>query len=147
MHDLIAKLTEMLNLTPEQQFRVTATIKRHIHEEKASVFHRYFLYSQGAPIFDRTDPENPKVIGHEAPKDEWINSMFKAKWEQHALWAGLPDEEVVTWSVGTHKFVQLKPPCSVCNKDLNEPGVGYTRVYAAGKSTIYCVEHAPKDET
>jgi len=35
MHELIAELTKMLNLTPEQQFRVSAMIKREIHSEKA----------------------------------------------------------------------------------------------------------------
>jgi len=41
MRSLIAELTEYLNLTPEQQFRVSAMIKRNIHAEKASVFHRH----------------------------------------------------------------------------------------------------------
>lgn len=106
MHDLISDLTAYLNLTPEQQFRVSAKIKRHIHQEKASVFHRYFLYSQGAPIFDRTDPENPILIGHEDPKDKWLNTMLFEKYKQHEELSQLPDEEVITWNIGTHKYSQ-----------------------------------------
>lgn len=104
MHDLIKDLTDYLNLTPEQQFRVSAKIKRHIHAEKASVFHRYFLYSQGAPIIDRTDPDNPKIIGHEKPKDEWLNGILKSKYEQHNEWSQYPDEKVITWDVGNFKY-------------------------------------------
>jgi len=112
IHDLIADLTQYLELTPEQQFRVTAKIKRYVHTEKASVFHRYFLYSQGHPIFDKPyDPQNPnaerKIIGHQEAKDPWINSILKGKYEQHRDMANdLTDEQLVTWDVGTHKYRQ-----------------------------------------
>lgn len=106
MHDLIEELTKYLDLTPEQQFRVSAKIKRHIHSEKASVFHRYFLYSQGEGIYDRTDPENPVLVGRKVAKDPWLNEILKQKYEQHTKLAQLPDEEVITWSVGTHEYKQ-----------------------------------------
>lgn len=147
MHDLIAKLTEMLNLTPEQQFRVSAMIKREIHSEKASVFHRYSMYMQGAPIFDRTDPENPKVIGHEPARDERIHEIMKMKAEQHAEWAKMPDEEVITWSVGSFKYVQKVDPCSVCGTELSGKPYSSTGGYKDGAYTYktFCPEHAPKE--
>lgn len=145
MHDLIAKLTKFLDLTPEEQFRVSAMIKRHIHDEKASVFSRYAMYGQGAPIFDRTDPKNPVHTGkHEEPKNKWLHDIMKAKAEQHREWSKLPDEEVITWSVGTHKYVQKVEPCSVCKVDLT--GKPYARVVDKAGNRTYCVTHAPKDK-
>lgn len=144
MHDLIAKLTTMLKLTPEQQFRVSAEIKRHIHSEKASVFSRYHQYSLGAPIFDRTDPENPKVTGHEVSTNQWLTDILKHKAEQHRRWAKLPDEEVITWSVGTHKYVQKIEPCSVCGAELT--GKPYTRIVEKGTNLTFCPSHAPEDK-
>ena len=144
MRDLIDKLTEYLNLTPEQQFRVSAMIKRNIHSEKASVFHRYFSYSQGAPIFDRTDPENPVLIGHEEPKHPWLTNILEAKYKQHSEWAKMPDEEVITWSVGSFKYVQKVAPCSVCGVELT--GKPYSSTYSKGVHQTFCPTHAPKWE-
>lgn len=143
MHDLIAKLTEYLNLTPEQQFRVSAMIKRHVHSEKASVFWRYANYGQGAPIFDRTDPENPKVIGHEEPKNKWLHNIMQEKAKQHSEWSKLPDEKVITWSVGSFKYIQHIEPCSVCGTELT--GKSYTRVVAKGENKTFCTIHAPPE--
>lgn len=124
MHNLIKDLTEYLNLTPEQQFRVSAKIKRYIHEEKASVFHRYYLYSQGPPIFDRTDPENPKLIDYEPGEDPWLQDIMKEKYKQHEEWSKLSDEEVITWDVGTHKYIpkinSKISPTSEPNRQPNE---------------------------
>lgn len=144
MHQLIADLTKLLNLTPEQQFRVSAMIKREIHSEKASVFHRYAMYGQGAPIFDRTDPNNPKVIGHEPAQNEWLHKIMVAKAEQHDEWSKMPDEEVITWSIGTHKYVQKVAPCSVCGTELT--GKSYTSTYNKDGHKTFCPAHAPKDE-
>lgn len=104
MHELIKDLTEYLTLTPEQQFRVSAKIKRYIHEEKASVFFRYAMYMQGPPIFDNTDQDNPKVIGHEPSSNPWLHKIMVAKAEQHKEWAKFPDERIITWDVGTFKY-------------------------------------------
>lgn len=106
MHDLIKDLTEYLNLTPEQQFRVSAKIKRYVHDEKASVFSRYSMYGQGDPIFDRTDPANPKIIGREQPKNKWLYDIMVAKALQHRSMSKLPDEQVITWDVGSFKYKQ-----------------------------------------
>jgi len=146
MHQLIADLTKMLNLTPEQQFRVSAMIKRNIHEEKANVFHRYSMYLQGPPIFDHTDPENPKVIGHEPSGEPHVQGIMEAKYKQHTEMAKLPDEEVITWSVGSFKYVQHCDPCSVCGVALMGTNLGRTTTYIKGKSTTYCSTHAPKED-
>jgi hypothetical protein len=148
MHDLIAKLTTMLSLTPEQQFRVSAMIKRHIHAEKASVFSRYHQYSLGAPIFDRTDPENPVHTGkHESGGNDWITNMLKMKAEQHEEWSQMPDNEVITWSVGSFKYVQHRDPCCVCQVDLTGKPYASTGKYVNGvyESKTYCAVHCPEE--
>lgn len=105
LHSLINDLTEELNLTAKQQFKLTAKIKRLIHHEKADVYHRYAMYAQGAPIFDTvTDPENPILIGYELPKDQYIHKILFESYKNHEHWAKLSDEEIVTWDVGSHKF-------------------------------------------
>ena len=145
MHQLIADLTKMLNLTPEQQFRVSAMIKRNIHAEKASLFHRYHHYSLGPAIFDRTDPENPVHTGrYESGGNDWLTNILESKYEQHSEWSEKPDEEVITWSVGSFKYVQKIEPCSVCKVELT--GKPYTRVVANGQNNTFCPTHAPKDE-
>lgn len=143
MHDLIKELTEYLGLTPEQQFRVTAKIKRHIHSEKASVFHRYFLYSQGDGIYDYTNPEEPVLVGRKVAKDAWLNEVLKEKFEQHQELSHLPDEELVTWSVGTHNYQQKVAPCSVCGVDLT--GKPRASRYSKGVSSTFCEQHIPED--
>lgn len=110
LHNLITELTEILNLTPEQQFRVTAKIKRLIHHEKASLYHRHFLYSRGMPIMERPyDPLDPdrdrgRIVGYEPPLDEYLSEILESKAKHHAELAKLSDEEIVTWDIGTHKY-------------------------------------------
>lgn len=106
LEDLIDKLTKDLSLTPEQQFRVTADIKRFVHQEKADLFSRYISYAQGIPIFDRTDPMSPMIIGYESPRDPWLHRLLLDSYDNHQHWASKTDEEIVTWDVGTHKFKQ-----------------------------------------
>lgn len=104
MHDLIKDLTEYLNLTPEQQFRVSAKIKRYVHDEKASIFSRYSMYGQGAGIYDNTDKNNPVLIGREEPKNKWLYDIMVTKAEQHREWSKYPDEKVITWDIGSFKY-------------------------------------------
>lgn len=135
LHSLVDHLTESLNLTPEQQFRITAQIKRLIHCEKASVFHRYYLYSRGIPLFEGAG-ESAKLVGYEEPKDPWIHGLLKEKYKQHQEMAeNLTDEELVTWDVGNHKFVQEKPPCVFCAQKITG---GYMSTYKEGKSSYSC---------
>lgn len=146
MHDLIKDLSEYLGLTPEQQFRVSAMIKREIHAEKASVYHRLSLSTQGYPIFDRTDPENPVLIGREEPRDPFIHRILEGKYESHRQMAQLPDEKVITWSIGSFKYIQQIQPCSVCGRELTGTH-NYTIIYNSkdGYKT-FCPKHAPKDK-
>lgn len=88
IHDLVKNLTEELHLTPEQQFRVTAKIKRYVHSEKAGVYSRLKWY------FDELSPHNK----------EFLDTKVKT----HRDLEKAPDEEVVTWSVGTHKYSQKR---------------------------------------
>lgn len=106
LHELVEDLTRYLNLNPEQQFRVTAKIKRLIHREKQDVYFRCALYGDGIPVFDRSDPNDIKLVGHEDPADPFLVDHLTKKAESHKHLATLPDEEIVTWDVGTHKFKQ-----------------------------------------
>lgn len=143
LHDLIKDLTEYLNLTPEQQFRVSAKIKRYVHQEKASVFSRYAMYGQGHGIYDNSDPENPKLIGREEPKNPWLQNIMEQKAKQHRELSHLPDEEVITWDVGSFKYVQKIEPCSVCGIELT--GKPYARVVANGVNNTFCENHIPEE--
>lgn len=92
VHALVDNLTEYLNLTPEQQFRVTAKIKRLIHIEKQDFAMRYAFYAEG-------------VFG-DYPKDPWLHEILSEAAERHQNWSTKTDEEIVTWDVGTHTFKQ-----------------------------------------
>jgi len=59
------------------------------------------MYGQGDAIYDLTDPMNPKLIGREP-------AIMEGKYKQHLEMSKLPDEKVITWSVGSFKYVQ--PP-------------------------------------
>lgn len=142
LHDLIANLTEYLSLTPEQQFRVTAKIKRYVHEEKAGVYHRYFLYSQGMGIYEG-EGEERKLVGHEKAKDEFLNNILNEKYRQHKILAtACPDESLVTWNIGTHKFRQEKPSCTGCSKTVGDDG--YVSMHSNGNRITLCKPCAMK---
>ena len=104
IQELVDELTKDLNLTTEQQFRVTAKVKRMVHHEKAFLMMRLAHYAEGTPIFDHTDPDNAIVVGREEPKDAWLYDLLLEKEASHQHWACLPDEELVTWDVGSHKY-------------------------------------------
>ena len=89
------------------------------------------------------------MIGHESGGNDWLTNILKAKAEQHREWSKKPDEEVITWSVGS--FTRKRPetpPCSVCNVDLNGKGYTSTGRYVGDvyEYKTYCPAHAPKDE-
>lgn len=124
LHDLIEKLTKNLNLTPEQQFRVTADIKRLVHEEKSHLLMRMCLYSEDSNA-------------------ETIRDLLNSKQRTHEAWSNKPDEEIVTWDVGTHRFVQKIPPCSDCKIELGRDSkvAGYVHTHDGEKTptdSYYC---------
>lgn len=121
LHDLVDNLTEYLDLTDEEKFRVTAKIKRYTHDDKANFAHRMWLYSDG--------PEKEEG-------DSFISDTLKMKFESHTALSLLPDEQLVTWDVGTHKFRQPKPPCTECHRVLE--GVDYLSLYKEGKTIHNC---------
>jgi len=110
LHDLVEDLTEELNLTPEQQFRISAKIKRYVHEEKASVYYRYYLHSLpfGCKGEELTYIDVSKFS---AEQHKRVSMALYESYENHQKWASLPDEEVVTWDVGSFKYPRSQPKC------------------------------------
>lgn len=130
LHLLIDDLTKELNLTPEQQFRLTAKIKRLIHHEKADVYQRIALYSEGP---------GGEVL------DQFIHETAQGKADSHLLWAEKSDEEIVTWDVGSHQFNQEKPPCQDCGKNLTPRGTAYLHTFSFPDGhAFYCQPCADK---
>lgn len=84
LHELMADLTTYLNLDPEQQFRVTAKIKRHVHSEKRFAYFRMWMYSRDGI--------------------RSLKGFLREKYQAHVALASLPDEDMVTWDVGSHRF-------------------------------------------
>ena len=75
----VEAIEALVTLTPEQQFRISAIIKRLVHHEKADLLERLQSYCEHTPEMGiRTIGE--KLITHNNMKD-------------------LPDEEIITWSV------------------------------------------------
>jgi hypothetical protein len=90
IHDLIRDLDALLKLTDEQKFLVTAKIKRYVHGEKANVYHRVQGWATS--------------FGHEKGKNEFLEKTLELKVKTHEDLVSAPDEEIVTWDVGTHKW-------------------------------------------
>lgn len=124
LHQLVDNLTEYLNLTSEQQFRVTAKIKRLIHHEKHDVYSRYSMYAEGYPPG--------------SPQDPWLHRILTQAADNHKHWASKTDEEIVTWSVGTHIFTQKMPDCTECGNNLASKG--YMCVPNKDSYKYYCQE-------
>ena len=144
LHGLVSNLTETLNLTPEQQFRVTALVKRLVHNEKAELCHRLAHYCEGFPVYDRTDPKNPVPMGRKPPLDQFIYDTLKSKYEGHKEWSKKPDEEIVTWDVGSHRYVQQINPCNDCSKTLTGGKEAYVSRYDKELDGNFCKECAKK---
>ena len=125
LHDLIEDLTKTLNLTPEQQFQVTAKVKRLIHHEKANVYSRLAFYGE---------------LPNNEIRDKFVHDVCIEKAQQHQDMAdNFKDEELVTWSVGSHVYVQAKPPCAVCGADLMKPRTSYMGIWENEKGyNYYC---------
>lgn len=114
LHALMENLTEYLGLTPEQKFRVAAKIKRHVHAEKHNLTFRLHEYCRGPGIYD----EGGNKIGEFEPQDKFISDTLYSKMKTHAEWARKPDEEVLTFDMGSHVYDQPRPPCQDCGVDL-----------------------------
>lgn len=89
LFDLMDKLETELKLTPEQKFRTAAEIKRYVHSEKSVLLYRLKIYFVG------TD-ELPSQ-----PEFEFVKNTLDVKIKTHTLYATLPDEEVVTFNMGS----------------------------------------------
>jgi hypothetical protein len=123
LHELVDDLTKYLNLTPEQQFRVTAKIKRHVHEEKEGLYFRIWL--------------------HAKHKNRVFKNFLKEKYLSHKSLAVLPDEKVVTWNVGSHAYKSDPMFCSTCSGEI---GKGYRMSIKDGVKLIECLKCSPLTE-
>ena len=118
IHNLINKLTNDLNLTPEQQFKLTADIKRYTHYQKESVYYRYSMYAQNRldkfffltwkRFINRCKSTWKYFKTGSTDHEQWIHEILSSAAKNHEHWANLPDEEIVTWDVGSHKYVQKR---------------------------------------
>lgn len=110
LHQIVDKITSEHNLTPDEEFRVTASIKRLIHSEKYDVYTRCALYAEipGRPGWWARVKLAFKVLflWRRIPKDPFIMNHLREKRDTHRRMLDLPDEEIVTWSVGSHTFKQ-----------------------------------------
>lgn len=86
VHDAVKAIGELVELNDEQKFRITAITKRLVHYEKLGVYSslkQYFSWKTNK---------------------EWFENILKDKIETHEEYSKLPDEQIVTWSVGSHKY-------------------------------------------
>lgn len=104
LHTLIDEVTKELNLTPEQQFQLTAKIKRYVHNEKLGLCQRLFRYSNFRRIGKgRRQKNKVKLSGL-----RFMQSFLQDKIDTHKQYIAATDEEIVTWDIGSHRYVQKK---------------------------------------
>ena len=85
IHNVSKAIVGLDKTAEDYEFRVQALIKRLIHHEKASVYGRVVVYGKDDP-------------------DHTINIFAKTQLETHTKMAMLPDEEIISWDIGPHKF-------------------------------------------
>lgn len=114
LHELVDDLEKTLSLTPEQKFRVTAKIKRHVHDEKAGLLMRLFHYTD----YSRCKSVKKKRRRKKAMESSlrFMHETIKGKLDTHNDWATFPDEQVVTWSVGSFTYPPKKPEVPQANE-------------------------------
>lgn len=142
LHALVENLTEYLNLTQEQKFRVAAKIKRYTHGEKADFARRMHMYCQGPGIYIG-EGENRAKVGEQPPLDQFISDTLKEKAYSHSIWAKKTDEEIITYDMGSHVFIQKRPPCSECEIELIDRDMlkvlgGYMTTREKGVTIAHC---------
>ena len=91
LSQLVNNLSKEIKLSPEQKFRLTAHIKRYMHEEKAKIYERWGHYLKTNGPCGR-------------PSDPWLLKVFKQNQEQNEEMLSCTDEQIVTWDVGNHRF-------------------------------------------
>lgn len=86
IHTTTQKIMELDPEAEDFKFRLQALIKRLIHVEKACVYQRALIYKD-THLFD-----------------DWLEIQCGT----HTRMCQLPDEEIITWDVGPHKYKQNK---------------------------------------
>lgn len=107
IHDVVEDLTKELSLTPEQQFLVTAKIKRLVHSEKISVYSRIFHYSTRPRCSAKGRRTRNKSI---LSGLRFMKEFAEQKMKTHIDMANAEAKQIVTWSVGTHVYKQEPTP-------------------------------------
>lgn len=108
LHDLMADLEQSLSLTPEQKFRVAAKIKRYVHGEKYSLLMRmshYAEYKWAKRI--RKFRHRKKAMDNSL---RFLTETIIDKMNSHHDWASLPDEQVITFTMGSFTYPPKKDP-------------------------------------
>jgi len=157
VHSASREIEKLDKASPDYLFRVQAIIKRLVHCEKQSVYQLYSWYAKDISVghkmswksyFKRLWSAMKTRVYQENSHNKWIRERLTEADQNHREWMMKPDEEIITWSVATHKYVQKIEPCSVCGEELT--GKPYSRLVANGTNKTFCVMHSgsqmPKEE-
>jgi len=83
------EIIKMDSNAEDYEFRLQAMLKRLIHHQKHSVYSRLRHHVKDAP-------------------EGIMYDIIDIQVETHANMSELPDEEIITWDVGPHKYKQGK---------------------------------------
>jgi hypothetical protein len=100
LHEVVATIMTLDRNDPDFELKITGIIKRHVHHEKEFLAFRTLLHNDCWPTSKRRRIRK-KWYGHRL---RWMVEELRTRYESHKQWGSLPDEQVVTWSVGRHVF-------------------------------------------
>lgn len=92
---LVNNISKEIDLTPEEKFKLTAHVKRFVHQEKAKIYEKWAHYTKSNGSNGRSS-------------DPWMHKVLKEALVMHETLMELPDDQLVTWSVGSHVFKQSR---------------------------------------
>jgi hypothetical protein len=92
---VMTEIKKILPMTPEQEFRVHAMIKRHGHCDKHSMYQKMKWWLNMG--FERGRAEIPAHV-------VWVNDILDGKIKTHKEMSADPDEEICTYDVGSHIY-------------------------------------------
>lgn len=88
VHDVVDAISKQVDLNDEQLFRITAIVKRYTHYEKHDMYHKFKDWIYNYPV------------------DYLKKNVVDLKIKTHEEMIKMPGEQIVTWSVGTHRYKQ-----------------------------------------
>lgn len=102
LHETVEAIVGLDRNDPDFALKVTALVKRHVHDDKAGLMHRLMLYCDYG---NRRGVKSRRVRNKVTLSGlRFMHETLKSKYETHSHYAKLADEEVVTWSIGRHKY-------------------------------------------